>query len=119
MKAAQSCPTVCDTMGYTVHGILQARILEWVAIPFSRGSSQSRYLPNLGIKPGSPALQVDSLPDKPQGKPKDRLYPWVRKISWRRAGPITREQTQKLIAECLMPGAMGMGLSRIQGLIIC
>ena len=46
-------------------GILQARILEWVAIPFSRGSS------NPGIEPRSPVLQVDSLPAKPPGKPKN------------------------------------------------
>ena len=39
-KVAQSCPTLCDPMDYTVHGILQARLLEWVAFPFSRGSSQ-------------------------------------------------------------------------------
>ena len=47
VKVAQSCPTLCDPMvcsppGSSVHGILQARILEWVAIPFSRGSSQPR-----------------------------------------------------------------------------
>ena len=42
MKLAQSCLTLCDPMGYTVHGILQARIREWVAIPFSRGSFQPR-----------------------------------------------------------------------------
>ena len=42
VKVAQSCLTICDPMDYTVHGILQARILEWVAIPFSRGSSQPR-----------------------------------------------------------------------------
>ena len=40
VKVAQSCPTLCDPMEYTVHGILQARILECVAFPFSRGSSQ-------------------------------------------------------------------------------
>ena len=40
MKVAQLCLTLCDPMGSTVHGILQARILEWVA--FSRGSSQPR-----------------------------------------------------------------------------
>ena len=45
--AAQSCPTLCDPMDYnlpdsSVHGIFQARVLEWVAIPFSRGSSQPR-----------------------------------------------------------------------------
>ena len=42
VKATQSCPTLWDPMDYTVHGILQARILEWVAVPFSRGSSQPR-----------------------------------------------------------------------------
>ena len=42
VKVTQSCPTLFDPMDYTVHGILQARILEWVAIPFSRGSSQPR-----------------------------------------------------------------------------
>ena len=42
VKVTQSCPTLCDSMVYTVHGILQAIILEWVAFPFSRGSSQSR-----------------------------------------------------------------------------
>ena len=39
VKVAVVPPTLCDPMGYTVRGILQARILEWVAIPFSRGSS--------------------------------------------------------------------------------
>ena len=42
VKVAQSCLTLCNPMDYTVHGILQARILEWVAFPFSRGSSQPR-----------------------------------------------------------------------------
>ena len=42
VKLAQSCPTLCNPMNYTVHGILQARILEWVATPSSRGSSQPR-----------------------------------------------------------------------------
>ena len=46
-KSPQSCLTLCDRMdcsppGFSVHGILQARILEWVAMPFSRGSSQPR-----------------------------------------------------------------------------
>ena len=49
-------------MDDTVHEILQARILEWAAFPFSMD------LPNSGIKPGSPALQVDSLPDELPGK---------------------------------------------------
>ena len=42
VKITQSCLTLCDPRDYTVHGILQARILEWVAFPFSRGSSQPR-----------------------------------------------------------------------------
>ena len=42
VKVDQLCPTLCDPMDYTVHGILQARIPEWVAFPFSRGSSQPR-----------------------------------------------------------------------------
>ena len=42
MKVAQSCLTLCNTMDYTLHGILQARILELVAVPFSRGSFQPR-----------------------------------------------------------------------------
>ena len=40
VKVTQLCPTLCDIMDYTVHGILQARILEWVAFAFSRESSQ-------------------------------------------------------------------------------
>ena len=42
VKVAQLGLTPCDPMDYIVHGILQARILEWVAFPFSRGSSQPR-----------------------------------------------------------------------------
>ena len=41
-KVAQSCLTLCNPIDYSVHRILQARILEWVAFPFSRGSSQPR-----------------------------------------------------------------------------
>ena len=42
VKVAQLCLTLCNPKDYTVHGILQARILEWVGFPFSRGSSQPR-----------------------------------------------------------------------------
>ena len=42
VKVSQSYLTLCDSMDYTVHGILQARILEWVTCPFSRGSPQPR-----------------------------------------------------------------------------
>ena len=68
---SQTCPTLCDPMecsllGSSVHGILQARILKWVGTPFSRG------LPYPGIKLGSPALQADSLPSEPPGKPRSQ-----------------------------------------------
>ena len=63
VRVAQSCPILCDSMDYIVHGILQARIPEWVAFAFSRD------LPNPGIKPRSLTLQADSLPAEPQGKP--------------------------------------------------
>ena len=65
VKVAQSCLTLCDPMDFTGHGILRARMLEWVAFPFSRD------LPNPGIEPRSPALRADSLPAEPQGKPKN------------------------------------------------
>ena len=70
---AQSCLTLCDPMdgrppGSSVHRIFQARILEWVAIFFSRG------FPDPGTKPGSLALQTDSLPSEPSGKPRP-LFP--------------------------------------------
>ena len=42
VKVAQLCLTLCDPVDYTVHGILQARTLEWVNVPFSRESSQPR-----------------------------------------------------------------------------
>ena len=56
-SVTQSCPTLCDPMdcslpGYSVHEVLQARILEWVTIPFSG------VLPNPRIKPKFPALQA-------------------------------------------------------------
>ena len=58
---------LCDPMDYSppgssVHGILQARILEWVAIPFSRESSQPRL----------PAFQAESLWSEPPGKPYEK-----------------------------------------------
>ena len=63
-QSLQSCLTLCDPMDCTlptssVHGFFQARILEWVAIPFSRGSSWK------WIEPWSHALQADSLPPEP------------------------------------------------------
>jgi len=61
----------CSPQGSSVHGILQARILEWVVTLSSRGSSQPRVKP---AYPVSPALAVDSLPTEPPGKPHYLLY---------------------------------------------
>ena len=74
---AQLCLTLCDPMDYTVHGILQERILEYVAFPFSGD------LPYTGIEPRSPTLQAEFLPAEPQGKPKNTgvvslsLFQWI------------------------------------------
>ena len=65
VKVTQSCPALCDPLDYTVHGILQARILEWVAFPFSKGSSQPRDRTQVSRIAGW------SLPAEPQGKPKN------------------------------------------------
>ena len=67
-EVAQSCLTLCDPMdfslpGSSVHGILQARILEWLPFP-SPGD-----LPDPGIEPGSPAMEADALLSEPPGKP--------------------------------------------------
>ena len=62
VKVAQLCPTFCNPKDYTAHRILQARILEWVAFPFSRGSSEPRDQTQVSC------IAVDSLPAEPQGK---------------------------------------------------
>ena len=66
-EVTQTC--LCDPVDYSppgssIHGILQARILEWVAISFSGD------LPDPGIKPRSPTLQADALTSEPPGKPR-------------------------------------------------
>ena len=58
----------CSLSDSSVHGILQAGILELLTIPFSGD------LPDPGIKPVSPALQADSLPSEPAGKPPKVKY---------------------------------------------
>jgi len=71
VSVIESCLTLCDPMDCSppdssIHGILQARILEWVAIP---SSGRSWDLPNPGIEPGSSTLQADSLPSEPPENP--------------------------------------------------
>ena len=84
VKSAQSYLSLCDPVdcslpGFTVHENLQAKILEWVAISFSRGSSR----PRLGL-PGSPALQADALTSEPGYG--------IRFLSQRRRGKLTERQ---------------------------
>ena len=72
-KLLQSCPTLCNPIdcsppGSSVHGILQARILERVTISSSRGSSRPEDLPDPGIKPMSPALAGGFFTTEPLGK---------------------------------------------------
>ena len=69
VSVSQSCLTLCSPMDCSppdssLHGILRARTLEWVPIPFSRD------LPNPGAELRSPTLQADSFPSEPPGKPK-------------------------------------------------
>ena len=71
-----------------LHGILQARILEWVAFSFSRGSSQPRD------RPRSPTLQADSLPAEPQGKPKNTEVDSLSLLQWIF---LTQESNQGLL----------------------
>ena len=84
VKATQS--SLCYPMDYiTVHGIFQARMLEWAAFCFSRGSSQPRDQ-TLGL-PGlphcrSPTLQVDSLPAEPQEKSKNTGVGSLSLLQW-------------------------------------
>ena len=77
-KSLQLYPTLCNLMedsppGFSIHGILQARILEWVAVPFSRGSSRPgdrTWVCNVSC-----IWQVGSLPLVPPGKPYWSTYP--------------------------------------------
>ena len=83
--------TLCDPMdcslpGSSVHGLLQARILEWVAFPFSRGSSQP------GIEPRSPTLQANFLPSELPGKPK---YTGVGSLTLLQGIFLTQESNQR------------------------
>ena len=82
-EVAQSCPTFCDPMDCSppdssIHGILQARILEWVAISFSRDSSQP------GIEPTSPAMQETQVLSLCQENPlKKEMATHCSILAWR------------------------------------
>ena len=91
VKVPQSCPTLCDPIDYTVHGILQARILEWVAVPFSMGSSHIQ-----GLNPG--LLHCRQI-----------LYPLSHKYKWNNDILVNSSKAQLIqILRCnddnLLPG---------------
>ena len=71
VKVTQLCPTLCNPMDYTVYEILQARVLEWAAFPFSRGSSQPRDQTQVGGFFTSWAMRE---------APKDRSIIWLNTI---------------------------------------
>ena len=76
VKVTQSCPTLCNPMGYPVHGILQARILDWVAFSFSRGSSQPRDRTQASLIAGGFYTSWASS--------NINIVPKIRKVSWKR-----------------------------------
>ena len=90
MKVAQLCLTLCYPIDCVVHGILQARILEWVAFP-SPGD-----LPSPEIEQRFPALQVDSLPANQQGSP--RMVEWVA-YSFSSGSSRPRNQTGRFVTK--------------------
>ena len=107
MLVTQSFPTLCDPMdcslpGISAQGILQARTLEWVAIPFSRGSSHP------DTEPGSPALQADSLPaDPPRISTLQNRWAWVErtvkqqeKMKRRGHTDMEKETVRELYSSC-------------------
>ena len=123
---AQLCPTLwdpvdCSPPGSSVHGILQARTLVWVAIPFSGD------LPDPEVEPGSSALQADSLlsdsPGKPRGAPKllghfDAVCVWVCACvcDFEYQNPMDRRRgSQKLDG---ITNSMDMNLSKLRELVM-
>ena len=88
-RSLQSCPTLCDPMdcsppGSSVHGVLQARTLEWIAMPSSRGSSQLRYQTCISCIAGK------FFADESSGKPRERqCATLIKQHSWRQGEPMT------------------------------
>ena len=92
-KSLQSCPTLlnlrdCSPSGSSVHGILQARILEWVTMPSSKGFSQPRDRTQVSH------IAADSLPSEPLGKPKNT---GVGSLSLLQGIFLTQESNQGLL----------------------
>ena len=82
-------PMDCNPPGSSVHGIFQARMLEWAAMPSSRGSSHT------GIEPRSPALQVDSLPSEPPRTSDGQKLNWGESL-------LKKPETQMILSGCVL-----------------
>ena len=109
VKDTQSCLTLCDPMDYTVHGILQARILEWVAYPFSRGSSQlrnrtgvscieGRFFTNWAVR----EVLIYSEVVKFANKCLSELPPtqmWLRRSRWYCHFPVAKKKDRAVITQ--------------------
>ena len=130
LKVTQSCLALCDPMVYTVHGILQARILEWVAMPCSRGSSQpgdqpqvsriaGRFFTSWATREaqeywsGSPISSPADLPDSgiELGSPALQVDSLPTEL-WGKPSPRgveTKSQVLKLINIASSPGASSPG----------
>ena len=102
----------CSPPGSSVRGISQARLLEWVAISFSRD------LPSPGNEPSSPTLQADSLPTEPSGKPQYffdggkilRLLSWKERKEVKLLSRVQLSATLWIVAYQVPPS---MGFSRV------
>ena len=93
----------CSPPGSPVHGILQARVLEWVAMSSSIPSSKPRD------RPRSPALQVDSLPSEPPGNHPPAPATLAKSNKNRSALKFKgRKQKKRKVSRCLMPGVKSL-----------
>ena len=90
VKVTQLCLTLCNPMDYTVHGVLQVRIPEWVAVPFSRG-----ILPTQGSNPG--LLHCSQIPYQLIHQGSSRVLEWVADLSLLQGIFPTQESNRGLL----------------------
>ena len=108
VKVAQLCLTLCDPMDYTVHGILQARILKWVAIPLLQG-----IFPTQGSNPGLPHWRQILYHLSHQGSP--RILDWVAyPFSSRSSPPRNGTRVSCIAGRCFTSWATWKAHLRVQ-----
>ena len=98
VKVAQLCPTLCNSMDSTVHGILQARILEWVAFPFSRGSSQPRDRTQVS-HPGRFFTSWATREAAPNSESWDKEIPWIILVGTALSKGLFKRKARKSVLE--------------------